>query len=123
VVLLCAQQVRWQHDAAEIEGWNAGAMDGGRRARSSSGGSASIAASAANTGTTGRLRRQRSREWRDRQYSTSEEESAAPPIINTSTNVPRAKTQRTSPTPAVYSTATNSVYAGKSPIYSLNSTP
>ncbi|CAB3381748.1 Hypothetical predicted protein [Cloeon dipterum] len=84
-------------------------MDAGRRARSSSGGSASIAASAATTGTAGRLRRQRSREWRDRQYSTSEEEGT-PPIINTSTNVPRNKTQRTSPTPAVYSTATNAVY-------------
>ncbi|XP_059486301.1 teneurin-a isoform X2 [Neocloeon triangulifer] len=87
-------------------------MDGGRRARSSSGGSASVAASAANTATAGRLRRQRSREWRDRQYSTSEEEGAPPSaIINASTNVPRNKTQRTSPTPAVYSTATNSVYA------------
>lgn len=90
-------------------------MDGGRRARSSSGGSASIAASAATTAATaGRLRRQRSREWRDRQYSTSEEEGAPPAIINASTNPPRNKTQRTSPTPAVYNTATNVVYAGES---------
>jgi hypothetical protein len=105
---------------------------GGSTTATSGVGSGSLSSSSTATGP--RLRRQRSYEWRERQYSTSEDENVvAAPVGTGIIHVGNARTtsnaslqstggastgkQRASPTPAVYAAGIASLLAGYSSKY------
>jgi hypothetical protein len=110
-----------------------GVLIGGSTTATSGVGSGSLSSSSTATGP--RLRRQRSYEWRERQYSTSEDENVVTTsggagllhVGNTRTSNASLQSagskQRASPTPAVYAAGIASLLAGYSSKYPVGSLP